>query len=363
MEKILYIITQSEWGGAGRYVFDLAINLNKSQEYKVHIAAGYNGALFARLEAEKLATTHLKHIVRPINPYHDLIAYFELKKLLCHIKPDIVHLNSSKAGFIGALAAKSCGIKKIIYTAHGFVFNEPLPAWKTWLYKKIELFSSKLIDKIICVSDYDRETGIKAGINPSKLITIHNGIDFNSMNLLPKDAAIHSLPINQSTNKPIIGTIANFYFTKGLDTLIHAMVKIDAILILIGDGPEKKKLSACAKASADKKLNKIIFLGSIENASQYLKAFDLFVLPSRKEGLPYALLEAAGAGVPTVATKVGGVREIIKDNRNGYLAEVDDVDDLANKINFALAHPLSPTLDMDFTFNTMLTKTITVYSV
>lgn len=361
MEKILYIITQSEWGGASRYVFDLATNLQKSQDYQIHVAAGYNGPLFTRLEAQNLPTTRLKHLVRSINPYHDLMAYFELKKILRHIKPDIVHLNSSKAGFIGALAAKNCGVKTIIYTAHGFVFNEPLSAGKKWLYKKIELFSSKIIDKIICVSDKDRQTGIAAGIEPNKLATIHNGID-TGIQFLPKEKArnffITKIPNYQ--NSKLLVSIANFYPTKGLDVLIEAIAKIDALLVIIGAGPEEKNLRLRTYDLGLEK--KVFFAGSIENASQYLKAFDLFVLPSRKEGLPYALLEAAAAGIPIVATKVGGVPEIIQDGINGYLAEPNDPNHLANKINQALSNPIPPALTTDFTLKTMIAKTLTAYS-
>jgi len=394
MKKILYIITQSEWGGAQRYVFDLAINLQKSQDNKIYVAAGGDGPLLMRLEAQKLATTRLKHLVRPIHLYHDLMAYFELKKLLGNIKPDIVHLNSSKAGFIGALAAKAAQVPKIIYTAHGFVFNEPLPFWKKWLYKKIELASSRRIDKIIAVSDFDRQTGIAAGIDANKLITIYNGIDASAMNFLSREEARLSLRAKpaslaggakQSYNRDKddlsdgllqhvdriasvvstlprndiwIGCIANFYPTKGLDVLIKAMKNIDATLILIGDGPEEKKL----RVKSYELREKISFIGRIENASQYLKAFDLFVLPSRKEGLSYTLLEAAMARVPIVATKVGGTPEIIKDSQNGYLANPDDVNDLTDKINRALAHPLPPALTTDFTLATMIAKTLTAYS-
>ncbi len=395
MEKILYIITQSDWGGAQRYVFDLAINLQKSQyrtaEGAVHIAAGGSGPLFDRLEAQKLPTTRLKHLKRPINPYHDLMAYFEIKKLLNHINPDIVHLNSSKAGFLGSLAAKKVGIAKIVYTAHGFVFNEPLPAWKKWLYKKIELASSKLIDKIICVSDFDRQTGIAGGIDSEKLITIHNGIDVDTMNFLPREQAILSLRGAAATkqsnqrngqglqenlkqhddkiaavgstlprNDRVIGCVANFYPSKGLDILIQAMTKIDATLIIIGDGPEKKNLQLIAYNLQLQ--DKVLLVGSVPDAFKYLKAFDLFVLPSRKEGLPYVLLEAAAAGVPIVATKVGGVPEIISDRQNGYLVQPDNTGELVDKINYALAHPLPPVLAADFTLATMIAKTLTAYS-
>ena len=138
------------------------------------------------------------------------------------------------------------------------------------------------------------------------------------------------------------------------------MTKVDAQLIIIGDGQLRPKLEAQIKKFNLE--NQITFTGSIPNASQYLKAFDLFVLPSRKEGLPYAIMEAQAAQIPIVATKVGGTPEIIQDGVNGYLAESEDSDDLAEKIKIGLSKPISSSLDSEFSLDAMLSKTIAVYS-
>jgi len=363
MIKILYIVTQSELGGAQRYIFDLAINLDKSQ-YEIHIAFGGDGKFFSPLEGRKIALHRLKHLKRVISPITDIKAYFELKNLIKSVNPDIVHLNSSKTGFLGSLAAKTCKLPKIIYTAHGFVFNESGNTIKKWIYKKAEISNAKRIHKIICVSEYDRQSGIKAGIPENKLVTIHNGIDPNIV-FLPKDEArgflISHTQIHEFTNSriPLIGCIANFYKTKGLDILIQAMTKVDAQLVIIGDGAEKKNLQLMAYGLQLQ--NKILFIGQIKNAAKYLKAFDLFILSSRKEGLPYTILEAQTAQIPIVATKVGGVPEIIQDNKNGYLALPNNADDLADKINYAFKNPISSNLSDNFTLDKMLNKTIQIY--
>ena len=356
MTKILYIITQSEFGGAQHYVFDLATNLNKSQ-YEVHIAhGGQNNGIFASLEGQNLAIHSLKHLIRSISPITDIKAYFELKNLIKQVKPDIVNLNSSKVGVLGSMAAKASKVPKIIYTAHGFVFNEPLNPITKWIYKLAELFNSKRVNKIITVSEYDKQTGIKAGIPEKKMTTIHNGV--NPVSYLSKDDARAKL--NIASDKPIIGCIANFYHTKGVDILIQAMTKVDAHLIIIGNGHLRDELDEQIK-----KLDlqdKITLLGSIDNASQYLKAFDLFALASRKEGLSYTLLEAQAAQIPIVATKVGGTPEIIQHSINGYLAQAENPDDLADKINQAIKKPLASNLTSDFTLDNMVSRTIAVYN-
>ena len=162
--RILYLITQSEFGGAQRYIFDLATNL-PAEKYQIAVAAGSNEELFSRLREYNIKTYRLKNLIREINPLKDLTAYFEIKKLLKEIKPDILHLNSSKAGVIGAMAGRHIGIKKIIYTVHGFVFNEPLPKWKKLFYLITEKFSARYKDKLICVSEFDRQIGIKKNIS------------------------------------------------------------------------------------------------------------------------------------------------------------------------------------------------------
>ena len=144
--KILYIITKSEWGGAQRYVFDLAENF-QSKGYQVTVASGFDSgkqnALHTKLDENDIKSYRLKNLVRQISLFKDLAAYFELKKLIRNIKPDVLHLNSSKAGIIGALAGKHAGVKKIVYTVHEFVFNEPLSVWQKMLYLRAEKFSAK----------------------------------------------------------------------------------------------------------------------------------------------------------------------------------------------------------------------------
>lgn len=417
MKKILYIITQSEFGGAQRYIFDLATNLSLSSlrgrqqtaeaistennktisadlprdrfvasaprdddMFEIIMAAGENpnGELFTKLniwksaflwksDFPKIETTYLKHLKRAINPLHDLLAFFELRRLIKKENPDIIHLNSSKAGVLGSLAAKfaysqhshknSRHSHYIIYTAHGWVFNEPLG----WLRKKIyfyaEKWTAKFKDKIICVSEHDRQIAIKSGFPANKLVIIHNGININQLKFLPKEQARQQLATNhlslppkadppqaETSNLLIVGTIANLYPTKGIEYLVEAashLRKLDfrgksnfPIFLIIGEGPERPKLEKLIQKYNLK--NNFFLLGHIPDAYKYLKAFDIFVLPSLKEGFPYAILEAMSAGLPIVATKVGGVPEIIDSGNTGWLIEPKNSHDLAEKITTLL---------------------------
>lgn len=342
MKKILYLVTQAETGGAQKYVLDLASNLGKSQ-FEAIVAAGGKATdpLFLNLQKNQIKYFRLKYVIRAINPVFDFLGFWEIFNLIKKEKPDVVHLNSSKVEILGSIAAKLLGVKKIIFTAHGYVFNEPMSNLKRKFYIFLEKFCSKFIDKIICVSEFDKQTGLKNNIAPEdKYAIIHNAINLNNYNFLEKQEArqkLEGITKIEFKDKKIIGTIANLYKTKGLEYFIEAAKIInrgDAVYVVIGEGDEKKILESKIK---DQRLNNFFLVGNVPNAANYLKAFDIFVLPSVKEGFPYTILEAQAVGLPIIATKVGALPEIIKDNENGILIEPKNPQLLADKIKLLLA--------------------------
>ena len=351
-KKILYIITQSDFGGAQRYVFDLSTHLNA--DFDVLVAAGKDGGgeLFSRLERCGIKTVRLKHLKRAINPWRDLLAFFELRQLIKTEKPNIIHLNSSKAGILGSFAAKfqvSRFTFQVVYTANGWVFNEPLNWLKKKIYLWLEKLTSKYKNKIICVSEYDRQTALKYGFPAKKLATIHNGIDFTNLHFLEKEASRQEL-FNRLDFKfhascfKLVGSIANLYPAKGIEYLVeaanianHKSQITNCIFAVIGEGAERLKLEKLIKKY--NLTDKFFLLGHLENASQYLKAFDIFILPSVKEGFPYAILEAMSAGLPIISAKVGGIPEMIVDGQNGFLVEPKNPQQLAEKIAYLLKNP------------------------
>ncbi|OGY47728.1 MAG: hypothetical protein A2840_01045 [Candidatus Buchananbacteria bacterium RIFCSPHIGHO2_01_FULL_47_11b] len=322
MKKILLVVTQSDLGGAQRYVAILAhFFAQRGDDVSVAAGGNKNGKLLRQLDAAGIKTFHLSHLVRNINPLQDIRAIFELSALCKKLKPSVVHLNSSKAGVVGSIAAHRAGVPTVLYTAHGFVFNEPLPAWKKFLYIIAERYTAKFKTKIICVSQRDQQTAAENAIAPAeKLIVIHNGVE--PAQLLTRQEARSKLGL--PADKFIIGSIASFYPTKGIDHLIDAMAilkkqQIACLLALIGNGPQRSKIET--KISRLELTDTVLLLGQHEEAEKLLLAFDIFVLPSVKEGLPFSLLDAMAAGVPVVATAVGGIGEVIQNGVNGFLVE------------------------------------------
>ncbi|HUT22526.1 MAG TPA: glycosyltransferase family 4 protein [Candidatus Bipolaricaulota bacterium] len=334
--KILYLITQSTWGGAQRYVYDLAVGMNK--EFEVAVACGGDGGLIKELARKKIKVIPLKYLKRDILFLSDIRSYFEIKKLIKEERPDILHVNSSKAGFLGGLAARSFPKTKVVYTVHGSVFTAAFNIFYRWLFKIIEKTTSKHKDSIILVSNHDRSLWLENKICESeKLFVIHNGIDVALEELfLPKERALAALlPAEKEINLKIIGCIANFYAEKNLLSFLSVFKEVSkevskCRLILIGDGPLRREIKKYVRENDLSE--KVILPGFIKNAWLYLKAFDLFVLPSKKEGFPYTILEALLAKVPVVASRVGGIPEIIGDESTGLLFDSADSRQLAEKM-------------------------------
>jgi glycosyltransferase involved in cell wall biosynthesis len=332
-KKILYLVTQTKWGGAQKYVLELAQYFSQNNE--VHIAYGetkdINEKFLNLAKQNNIHTIPIHKLVRNIDISQDLFAIPEILKILNKESYHLLHLNSSKAGLLGAIAAQAYNINplnpkmRVVYTAHGFVFNEPLKNHVKKLYKVSETFSTGLQHLTIAVSKHDKASATSNKISsPHKIFVVHNGINPAKYNFLEKYQA--QAKLNLDPKKKYFGTIASFYPTKGHHYLIEAVKMLkakksplltDYLWVLIGSGPEQTKIEQLIKTEHLETYFKII--PAQDNDWQYLKAFDCFILPSVKEGLPYTILEAGLAQIPLIATTVGGIPEIIVNEQTGLL--------------------------------------------
>ncbi|MBT4153707.1 MAG: glycosyltransferase [Candidatus Magasanikbacteria bacterium] len=339
--KLLFVITQGVWGGAQKYVFSHAKAL--CGEFDVHVAIGEPSGKkdlqkailrFNETSPGTISLISLMHLRRSISPIHDMAAIVELRSLMKALCPDVVHLNSSKAGVIGSLALPKK--QRAMYTVHGWVFNEPRNPHINSLFRFLEKKAAKRRAKrggtTILLSDQDKKMGNAIlGNTPAAIIPIGiDPIDFHSR----EDARrvlFETLPKELAPTK-LIGCVANFYNTKGLDTLIAAAAMVpDATFVVIGEGPERKTLESLI--SANSLSNRFFLTGAIPDAATLMKAFDIAVIPSRKEGLPFTLLEWMSAEVPVIATDVGGIASVIGNGVTGVLIAPEDASVLASAIN------------------------------
>ena len=358
MKKILFIVTQSELGGAQRYIFELAPRLDL-EKYEILVAAGQgDGELFQKLKNTETRTLYLKQMKRTPWPWQIFLSISEILNLLKKEKPNILFLCSTTAGILGSIAARfyrpqTSSFKfKIIYRIGGWAFRDPRPFWQNQIILWLEKLTSSLKDKIIVNSEVDKEVALKLKIClPEKIVKIYNGININKLDFLPKDKA-RKLLLDKITNYQlpatnyIIGTVANFYKTKGLDYLIKAAHYLKTSskfkilnfkVLIIGEGKQRKYLeSLIRKYNLE---NHVFLLGRIPEAFKYLKAFDVFVLPSLKEGFPWIVLEAMAARVPIIATRIGALPEIIEDEKEGFLVKSKDSQVIAEKILKLIENP------------------------
>ncbi len=309
-KKVLYVITKSNWGGAQRYVYDLATNLPK-KEFEVKVLYGgtgeanaARGILSVNLQEKGIDGIFLKSFMRDISLSKEISAFSELKYHFKNEKPDIVHLNSSKAGGVGALAARLAGVKNIIFTVHGWPFLEdrsPIAKMLIWIASWVTVL---LCHKVICISDYDLQIAKRLPFMGKKAVRIYNGID-QRMTLGPGEKVRNAFP----SGAHITGTIGELNKNKNQIALIEeAKDKPDMYVAIVGFGENYAMLE---KKIAEYGLVERIKLFGFIPANEVLKGFDTFALPSLKEGLPYVLLEARAAGLPIVANRVGGVGEIL----------------------------------------------------
>lgn len=329
MKKLAYVITQAELGGAQKNIILLCKRLKTSYDITVYSAPG--GGLIDELSQIGVRHVSVPDMVREISLPNDFKAYSFLVKEFKVNKYDIVHSHSSKAGILARQAAKSAGIKNIIFTAHGFVFNEPMSSLKKKVYTFLEKFEGTNSHWIICVDANDIKIAEKNGIKAKKgIVYVPNGIEFTE-----QDASYVKV-INKSENRPFVfGLVANFYETKGHRYLIEAFNRltaqdnINAKLVLIGDGSTKDEMEILAGNNSN-----IEFMGYRKNGMELMRDFDCFVMSSVKEGFPFVILEAIKNKLPIISTDVGAVREILEDGELGMIVKPFDAEELVKAMKY-----------------------------
>lgn len=313
--KIVYIITRADAiGGAQVHVKDLA-SFFKEQGHEVTILVGGTGAFTDKLHEIGISFISLKHLIRPIKPFKEFLALREIVNTLRHVRPDIISLHSSKAGWLGRLAAKWLQIP-VVFTAHGWAFTEGVPDKKRFVYRWVEKLAAPFANKIITVSDYDRNLALKYKIVPqNKITTIHNGMPDIDKSLLA----------NPGINPVHIIMVARFEEQKDHLLLLNALSEImdlEWTVEFVGDGPLARNIYQ--KANDLGIISRIQFVGARNDVAERLTKSQIFVLTSNWEGLPRTIIEAMRAGLPIIATDVGGVKEEVIDSVTGYLVSRGD---------------------------------------
>jgi glycosyltransferase involved in cell wall biosynthesis len=368
--KILYVITKGSWGGATRYVYDLATAANDAG-HDVAILYGVPGILPERLETAGIRAVHVPALQRDVSPLEDIAAYRTLVRLFRDERADVVHLNSSKAGAVGALAARRAGVRTIIFTAHGWAFTEsrswPSPA----LFWLLQHATVALATRTIAVSAFVRDRAPLLWLSKARVTLIPLGIraqGYASRQDARRALAALDESLAEALDGTWVGSIAELHPNKGLDIGIEGWKRAhaNAAWVILAGGEDEQKLKEQAARTPS-----IHFLGFVADAAQYMRAFDLLLVPSRTEGLAYVILEAGYAGVPVLCSGVGGTREALGPHypAAGYFPSGDTdwlagalkalIDDRA--LRDELARALESHVRETFSLERMVRETLALY--
>ena len=324
MQTILYIVTKSDLGGIQKYLLEIARNL--PEDINAHFLMGSSGYLSEELIKTGVRNENI-HFISMTNNIFDVAQHinsnFKTLQLIKKIKPDIIHCNATTGAIVGAI----CGFlthTKTIYTVHGWPFTDGISKNKQKFYKVLEFLICSVFKKIICVSEYDRQIGIKVlPMYKNKMITIHNGIADIPDEFKKKEF---------SKDKLKIVMISRFCPQKDPYTLINAVNQLNkeglnVELDLFGYGEELDRVLSTIE---DTNCSNIHYKGEISDVTPILKDYDVSALISNWEGLPIGIIEAMRAGLPILVSDVGGNSECV--NGNGYLVKRQDINDCKEKI-------------------------------
>lgn len=373
--KIIYLITKSNFGGAQKYVYELALE-SKARGWEVLVACGGTGEkhaglglLATKLEEAAIPVIPIQHFMRNVSLDDDITAFFEVRRLLRDERPDVLHVTSSKAGGIGALAGRMVGIKNIIFTSHGLTVDEVWrPFWQRFFIYLGTWFTISLCHYAIMISSETYQRARRMPLMWRKVVLIKNGVA--PVDFMERDEARSELELTIPQGHALIGGIGELHQNKNWSVAIQTIASFPATahLAIVGSGEEYDSLQHhIEKLNVS---NRVHLLGYVPDAVRYLKAFDIFILPSKKEGLPYVILEAGLAGLPVVASDLPGNRDIIESGVHGFLVEPQPrilatcIEMLLRDegMRWRLGSTLQERVMQDFSIHNMTEETFILYS-
>ncbi|MGR5571978.1 glycosyltransferase family 4 protein [Limosilactobacillus fermentum] len=326
--KIVYVITQATWGGAQAHLYSL-IERQVKIGNTVTLISGIEGRLSDQIKKNlpQVKLVIISNLVRQVSLINDFKAIRALRKLLKRLKPDILHLHSSKAGMVGRLAALGLSMK-VVFTVHGWGFTPGVSKKQQLLIKLVEKTLRPLTTYYICVSEFDQNIGLRGKVlkaSKENYVVIHNGA--------PKPKEFDRRP---ATLPVRLVMTARFSKQKDQTSLIRAVKSLDKSkyhLSLVGDG---ETLEDNQRLVEELRLtDNVSFEGFKSDVSDSLIHNDVYILSTHYEGLPISIIEAMSYKLPIIATDVGGNKELVKDN--GYL--ISSISDLTQRIQYLIDHP------------------------
>ncbi len=359
--KIVHVLTRGDvLGGAQSHVRELAVEL-RTLGHQVTVITGAPGIFTAQLRQARIPSLQVRSLVRPLRPHLDVAALFQLSGVLRRLKPDLVCAHTAKAGSLARAAARLEHIPSV-FTPHGWSMFDRASLQPKPLYYWAERLAGRLGARVINVCEFERALAERSGVcAANKLEVVHNGI---ADVVLPRARPVDAQP-------PVLVMVARFAAQKDHATLLRALAGLlflDWRLLLLGEGELLARVSAQIEELG--LCRRVHILPANTAVNRVLMESQIFVLSSNFEALPISILEAMRAGLPVVATDVGGISESVHHQDTGLLVRRGDVAGL----RAALAHLIAqPALRLElgragrrrwaahFTASTMAARTVEVY--
>lgn len=361
MQNIIYVVTKSNWGGAQRYVYDLATHLPKDA-FRATVAFGQPGRLAEELQRANIGTHSIFSLQRDLSLRADIQAFFELLRLFNQERPDIVHLNSSKAAGLGGIAARIAGVPRIVFTVHGWPFWEARSGIARAIIFLLSWLTAACAHVTICISDHDLAVAQRMPLVGHKAVRVYNGIE--PIDFLPTEP--HGGDVRVLTNAELT---PNKNLFVGIDAIAAARAAgIPISYSIMGAGELKQALENYIRKHTYGAF--VTLLGFVPEGARHYKKFDIFFLPSKKEGVPYVLLEAGQAALPVLASRAGGIPEVVDDQQSGLLCDANDTHGFTERLvqlardselRKNLGNTLAQRVAETFSFSGMIEETIRHY--
>ena len=336
MIRVLHIHTMPVISGSGINTY-LSMDGMDRQVYEVELACAPGGRLIGLVQDSGMEVRIFRNLVQPLSPYRDFRAVMDLFLFLRKNPYHVVHTHNSKAGFVGRLAAAMARVPVIVHTVHGFAFHDQEPRWRQVLFLNLERLASRWCQKMIFISQPLLDWGLKERIVPrEKTVKIYSGIQLEHFHPVDREE------MNRIREKwklcpeeAVIGIVSKLWEGKGHATLIDAVKELtkelkNVRLVIVGEGYLQDEL--VKQVDRLGLGDRVLFTGFQMDVSEIIATFDVAVLPSFFEGMGRVILEAMAMAKPVVASRVGGIPDLVEDGRNGFLVQPGDVKALAATI-------------------------------
>jgi len=353
--KVIHIITRFDKGGSAENTFLTVKELDKDT-YDILLIVGASQESAMGDEERKASHDNLSDaehscvrimtidsLVRNVHLLHDMRTFLTLMHVFRTEQPHIVHTHTSKAGILGRWAAWLSSVPVIIHTPHGHVFRGYFNRWISLFYVQLERWTARITDKIIALTEQEKIDHLSFHIAPdNKFEVIHSGVDLNKFRHVRNDPIHIKNELEIQGRAFVIGTVGRLAPVKGHRYLIEAAKDIveeypETCFLFLGDGELSHELRSLAIKLGIKE--NIRFLGWRPEVAEILSTFDIFVFPSLNEGMGKAVVEAMCLGKPIIASRVGGILDLIVDGVNGLLVPQADSQILAANIKTLLSDP------------------------